>query len=57
MSNYDITVLALLFIIAFIKCNEYLTNSKITFATMIFALLMIVTSLSIFLVLFYITSL
>lgn len=46
MSNYDITILALLFIIAFIKCSEFLVNPKFTFATMLVAILMI--SFSIF---------
>ena len=57
MSNYDITVLALLFIIAFVKCSEFLINTKITFTIMLVAMLMISFSIGIFLILFKLTSL
>ena len=56
MSNYDITVLALLFIIAFIKCSEFLINTKITLLTMLVAILMISFSIGIFLILFKLIS-
>ena len=56
MSNYDITVLALLFIIAFVKCSEFLINTKITLLTMLFALIIVASTLCIFLILFDITS-
>jgi hypothetical protein len=56
MSNYDITVLALLFIIAFVKCSEFLINPKFTFTTMLVAILMISFSIGIFLILFKLTS-
>ena len=41
MSNYDITVLTLLFIIALIKCSEFLINTKITLLTTLFALIIV----------------
>lgn len=56
MSNYDITVLALLFIIALIKCGEFLINTKITLLTTLFALIIVASTLCIFLILFDITS-
>lgn len=56
MSNYDITVLTLLFIIAFVKCSEFLINPKFTFTTMLVAILMISFSIGIFLILFKLTS-
>lgn len=56
MSNYDITVLALLFIIAFVKYSEFLINPKFTFTTMLVAILMISFSIGIFLILFKLTS-
>lgn len=56
MSNYDIIVLALLFIIALIKCSEFLINTKITLLTTLFALIIVASTLCIFLILFDITS-
>lgn len=56
MSNYDITVLTLLFIIALIKCGEFLINTKITLLTTLFALIIVASTLCIFLILFDIAS-
>lgn len=56
MSNYDIIALALLFIIALIKYSEFLINTKITLLTMLFALIIVASTLCIFLILFDITS-
>lgn len=56
MSNYDITVLTLLFIIALIKCCEFLINTKITLLTTLFALIIVASTLCIFLILFDIAS-
>jgi hypothetical protein len=56
MSNYDIIALELLFIIALIKCSEFLINTKITLLTMLFALIIVASTLCIFLILFDITS-
>ena len=57
MSNYDITVLVILFIIVFVKCSEFLINPKFTFTTMLVVILMISFSIGIFLILFKLTSL
>lgn len=57
MSNYDIIILALLFIIALIKCSEFLINTKITLITMLFASIIVASILCVFLILFDITLL